>query len=97
MLVGHELDAKLKAIGATIRDDVLELPARDGVPARQLRVSDGIVFARESADGRWRELDWRAAPPERLLAYFTENSAVATWLRVSGVDLLQLALVSLAR
>lgn len=97
MLVGHDLDARLRAIGASIRDDVLELPARDGLPSRQLRVSDGIVFVREAVDGKFREMDWRSAPPDKLLAYFVDNSAVATWLRVSGVDLLQAALVSLGR
>lgn len=97
MLVGHDLDARLRAIGATIRDDVLELPPRDALPARQLRVADGIVFVREAVEGKFREMDWRSATPDRLLAYFVDNSAVATWLRASGVDLLQLALVSLGR
>lgn len=97
MLIGHDLDARLRAIGAVLRDDLLELPAAGAVPARQFRVSDGIVFFRDAQSGKFLEASWRAAPPPLLLAYFVENSPVATWMRAAGADILQAAVTSFGR
>lgn len=97
MPVGHDLDPRLRAIGATVRDDLLELPARDGHHARQMRVSEGIVFLRESTGTTWREEEWRSARPDQVFGYFVDDSGVATWLRNRGANVLHLALASLGR
>jgi hypothetical protein len=98
MLIGHDLDARLRAIGAVLRDDLLELPPAGAQPARQLRVSDGIVFFRDAqSNGKFLETSWRAANPQLLLAYFVENSPVATWMRAAGADILQAAVTSFGR
>ncbi len=98
MLLNQELHGRLRAIGATPRDDVLHLPAADGQPARELRVADGRVFGRTAApSGRFEEGDWRELDVAALLGYFVEDSPVASWLRASGADLLQVAMISLGR
>ncbi len=97
MLIGHDLGARLRAIGAVLRDDLLELPARGDAPARQLRVSDGVVFVRDAQQGKFLETSWRAAHPPLLVAYFVENSPVATWMRAAGADILQAAVTSFGR
>ncbi|MCE2940586.1 MAG: hypothetical protein ACK53A_02460 [Gemmatimonadota bacterium] len=97
MPVEDDLDSRLRAIGATVRDEVLELPARDGHPARQLRVCEGVVFLRHSTGTTWREREWRSAKPDQVFGYFVDDSAVATWLRTRGANVLKLALASLGR
>lgn len=90
-----DLDTRLREHGAAPVDDCLEVFPAMGVPSRQLRVADGVVFVRESRDGTWHDRAWRPAPPQLLLGYFVDDSPVATWLRRRGADLIRVGLLAL--
>jgi hypothetical protein len=97
MLLSPDLDLRLKAAGATVQDDVLQLPAQGTQVARQLRVSEGRVFARNENKGRFVESDWRELSIDQVLPYFLNDSPIATWLRCCGADLLQVGFITLGR
>ena len=93
------------------RGDILRVSVDAGEPTLEFRVDDGMVFARLLAAGRQPtpprpqtpvggtstnpDRQWSEASLDTVLALFTQNSPVASWLRHRGVDVLRLALLDI--
>ncbi len=85
------------------RDGVLHVADAGGEPIMTLRVDDGLVFARISTEGGADSRSsgasgaapWEEVALPSVLALFADNTAVATWLRRAGANVLRLAMADL--